>query len=121
MDYDEKAMWNRLTDNGSGFFGMQDQFDDRAVQHFVKSKLHQGTMLIEFIKSDGTVRAMNCTLSESHGAQHKIIESTETVNNTAEKPLMPVNDAVCRVWDIEHAAWRSFRWDRLKRIEFKIG
>ena len=121
MDYDEKAMWNRLKDNGKGFFTMDEDFGDRAIQHFVKNKMHQDVMLIEFVKSDGTVRAMNCTLSEQHGAQHKIAESVETVNNTAEKPPVKVNEDVCRVWDVEQAAWRSFRWDRLTRIEFRIG
>jgi len=25
------------------------------------------------------------------------------------------------VWDLNREAWRSFRWDRMKRIQFDIG
>jgi hypothetical protein len=31
------------------------------------------------------------------------------------------NEDVCAVWDIDAGAWRSFRWDRLKRIDYKLG
>ena len=62
---------------------------------------------------------MNCTLSEEHGAKYIVKENTVPV----EKAHLParVNNDVCKIWDIEQSAWRSFRWDRLQRIEFKIG
>lgn len=121
MDFDEKAMWNRLTDNGNGFYTMNSEFGSDATQHMIKGILHRGPVLIEFVKSDGSIRAMNCTLSEQHGAVHKIVEAKETVNNSVDPAPAKVNQDVCRIWDIDQAAWRSFRWDRLKRIEFKIG
>jgi hypothetical protein len=77
---------------------------------------------VEFVKSDGTVRAMNCTLSEDLGAKYTVNESAD--NPTAVAGLAParkVNSDVCKIWDVDQAAWRSFRWDRLRRIDFKIG
>jgi predicted DNA-binding transcriptional regulator YafY len=31
------------------------------------------------------------------------------------------NPNVCVVWDVNQAAWRSFRWDRVKKVQFDIG
>jgi S-adenosylhomocysteine hydrolase len=121
MNFDEKAMWNRLSDAAGNYYTQADDLERESMRAFVKGLLHQGSVLVEFVKADGAVRAMNCTLSEQHGAQHKITEAVETVNNTVESKPEKVNDQVCRIWDIDQAAWRSFRWDRLKRIEFKIG
>jgi hypothetical protein len=121
MNFEQQSMWNRLANVDGNYYTQADDLEKEHMRSFVKGVLRDGPMLIEFVKADGTVRAMNCTLSEAHGAQHKIVESVDAVNNTAEKPAKKVNDHVCSVWDIDQAAWRSFRWDRLKRIEFKIG
>jgi hypothetical protein len=49
---------------------------------------------------------MRCTLNETLGAQRPTKPSER-------KP----NPEVCVVWDITQSAWRSFRWDRLRRIQ----
>jgi hypothetical protein len=40
--------------------------------------------------------------------------------NEGREPREPRPD-VCVVWDCEKSSWRSFRYDRLKRIEFSLG
>jgi hypothetical protein len=121
MTFEQQSMWNRLNGDPGNYYTQSDDLEKDHMRAFVKGILRDGAALIEFVKADGTTRAMNCTLSEAHGAQHKIVESVETVNNDVSNPPAKVNDHVCRVWDIDQAAWRSFRWDRLKRIEFSIG
>jgi hypothetical protein len=60
---------------------------------------------------------MICTLSGEKGAKYAVNENKEDATASKKKP----NDDVCVVWDCTQNAWRSFRWDRLKRIEFAIG
>ena len=67
---------------------------------------------------DGTDRAMICTLNEDFGAKYS---TNETVVEGAERKTKKSNPDVCPVWDCEANAWRSFRWDRLKQIDYKIG
>jgi predicted lipoprotein len=62
---------------------------------------------------------MNCTLSDLHGAKYT---QTPVVENAAkESNKKKPNEDVCAVWDIDAGAWRSFRWDRLIRIDYKLG
>jgi hypothetical protein len=85
----------------------------------IKMLLHLGPQLVEFKKADGSIRVMNCTLSDLHGAKYT---QTPVVENAAkELKTKKPNEDVCAVWDIDAGAWRSFRWDRLIRIDYKLG
>lgn len=66
---------------------------------------------ITFTKADGTERVMKCTLQEDVVVPHE--KKTERVKDT--------NDDVLPVWDVDKGAWRSFRLDSIKQIDFKIG
>lgn len=61
---------------------------------------------IAFYKSDGTVRQMKCTLKAS-------------VVPPISDPK--ISDTLCTVWDIDISAWRSFKFENLKAINFTVG
>lgn len=82
------------------------------IREFVKTELTRNVVNIEFEKSDGTLRKLQGTTSTDHGAVY-------TVNENTEKTKTP-NPNVCVVWDTAIGAWRSFRWDRLKSIDFNL-
>lgn len=82
------------------------------LRDFVKSELNRNIVNIQFEKSDGTLRTLHGTTSTDHGAVY-------TVNENTEKTKTP-NPNVCVVWDTAIGAWRSFRWDRLKSIDFNL-
>jgi hypothetical protein len=65
--------------------------------------LERNTVQLEFIKADGQVRLMTCTL------RPELIE----LEPTSATPRR-VNDEVIRVFDLDLKEWRSFRIDRLK-------
>lgn len=58
---------------------------------------------IVFTKTDGSERAMKCTLKEDYLVKEE--KKTERVK----KP----NDDVISVWDVEMNAWRSFKFSKL--------
>lgn len=70
----------------------------------LRQALHEGVVVITFEKSDGTMRQMKATL------QANLLPPVDTVSSTPKKP----NTEVQPVWDLDAAAWRSFRVDRLK-------
>lgn len=86
--------------------------EQRRFREWVKGVLADGRVAVDFIKATGEQRTMVCTTSAEHGAVY-------TVNENAKKKKP--NDEVCVVWDCTQNAWRSFRWDRVKKIEFTIG
>lgn len=63
---------------------------------------------IEFVKKDGTLRAMTCTLKED--SLPKQIDAEELINTRKGNP------DVLAVFDVINQGWRSFRWDSLKKV-----
>jgi len=66
---------------------------------------------VTFTKKDGTNRDMFCTLAESRIPTDKH-PKTETTSKDSGSAL--------RVFDTEKQEWRSFRWDSVTKVEFKL-
>jgi hypothetical protein len=81
---------------------------DSLTREGIKNMLRSSVLDIIFTKADGTERAMKCTLNE------EFIPARESSVDSATP--RKVNAEVCPVWDMESQAWRSFRWDSLKKI-----
>ena len=77
---------------------------------------------VTFTKKDGTERVMKCTTSAE---LVPIVESKIHVTNTDNPIDFPkvkkVNEDVMPVYDLESKAWKSFRWDSIKSVQFTIG
>lgn len=120
LTFEQQQTWNRLNNEPGNYYEQSAEPEREQFRRFMKGILQDGPALVEFVKADGNIRTMNCTLSEEHGAKYIMKENTTVPVERAHMPVK-VNNDVCKIWDIEQAAWRSFRWDRLKRIEFKLG
>jgi hypothetical protein len=66
---------------------------------------------VTFTKKDGTTRDMFCTLVESRIPTDKQ-PKTETTSKDSGSAL--------RVFDTEKQEWRSFRWDSVTKVGFKL-
>jgi hypothetical protein len=77
---------------------------------WLKSHLRMGPVNVTFTKKDGTERLMKCTLQEGVVVPHE--KTTERVKEE--------NNEILAVWDLDKNAWRSFRLDSIKTIEFSI-
>ena len=119
MDFEQAQTWRRLSGDAGNYYCSAAEPERETFRKFVKDLLHEGKITVEFEKANGETRAMICTLSDQHGAKYKtpdeqqqvVVESTKTSNTIHAQ----------KVWDCEISQWRSFRWDRLKRIEFTLG
>lgn len=69
---------------------------------------------IVFTKKDGTERTMRCTLVESQIPADKLPKT-----NNEEADSQTARSAV-RVFDLDKAEWRSFRWDSVIKVEFDL-
>jgi len=78
----------------------------------LKKNLKNQIGIIEFIKKDGTLRKLRCSLSS------KILPPTDfdPENYTIKKIDNP---NTLSVWDLEKEAWRSFRLDSLRDYSFE--
>ena len=118
MEFEKEQVWRRLstTGNYSTYYTEANDAERQSFQKWVRGLLWDGEVTVEFEKINGETRVMTCTLSEQHGAKY----ANKTIQESSDKARKK-NDDACAVWDVTAGAWRSFRWDRVKRIDFQIG
>jgi len=109
----------------TGAPGTQYQESDETNQHiirdWVRRLLQQGPVEVQFIKSDGELRVMNCTLKPdllpttpvSPGPVDGIVKES--------RPRKEPDVHSIRVYDLSIGEWRSFRFDRLRRVTATIS
>ena len=118
--------------------GTQYQEADDETRHimrdWVRSLLDKQPITVTFVKADGTDRSMRCTLNwnlipekppmavMSHSAS--IVGRVDGLVAETKKPRKQPKEpdpAVIKVWDLDAGAWRSFRMDRLKKINAELS
>lgn len=106
--------WNELLrDDAGNYYASVSPQEQEYFRNWVQGLLRERTVIVDFNKATGEHRSMECTLNESLGAKYAKKNATEKTRKS--------NPDVCVVWDTRQGAWRSFRWDRVKRIQFDIG
>lgn len=89
------------------------------LRDFVKAHLQKGTVKVVFVKADGLLRQMVCTLDEKKIPANLLPTPPSSTQALAESAARTKTDPpeVVRVYDIESQGWRSFRLDRLLQLE----
>ena len=77
----------------------------------LKENLSKSVAKVVFIKSDGTVRMMNCTLMADYVP---MVIREEQVAHVPRKQ----NDEVLAVWDLDNQGWRSFNVNSVIEVEY---
>lgn len=90
----------------SDWYKNADEKEQLQFRVWLFSLLKTQIILVNFKKADGTIREMNCTLLDS------LIPKVEN-------PKM--SETLCTVWDTDLSAWRSFKFENITNVKFKIG
>ena len=107
---DKQRVEDILTDRPGNYYANADKSERKAFREWVLNILREQDVIVDFEKINGDFRSMTCTLTESR--------LPIALNKDTQKKINP---EVCTVWDCNQNAWRSFRWDRIKRIAFTLG
>jgi len=86
--------------------------EQKAFRDWLTSHLKHGPVTVDFLKKDGTMRTMKCTLQETAIPTYE--KKTERVRTTS-------TDESISVVDLEKNEWRSFRYDSVKSVSFTLG
>ena len=73
--------------------------------------LKEDELVVTFLKLDGDRRVMTCTLHED------VVPPATKKDPLSQKKVRQISDKVCSVWDIYAKGWRSFRYDRVEKVE----
>jgi hypothetical protein len=73
--------------------------------------LEEEVLEVTFIKLDGDKRVMTCTLKED------IKPKATKTDPLSQEKVRKVSDKVVSVWDVNAKGWRSFRYERVEKVE----
>ena len=74
----------------------------------LREALKTGLATIHFLKKDGTVREMHCTLKP---------EFLPVMPEPNPRLTYGPSPTIVTVWDLEQNAWRSFKFDSIQSID----
>ena len=106
---DKHDTWRALAGDPGNYYCQASESERELFRNWMKGLLQEREVIVDFVKADGAFRSMKCTLNEGLGAKYSGNDSTKRAN-----------PEVCVVWDTTQNAWRSFRWDRMKRVQFNL-
>jgi hypothetical protein len=84
--------------------------DKNQLRQWLADMMRDQMVVVTFEKRDGTQRVMKCTLQEN------VVVPYETKTDRKKEK----NDDVLAVWDLEASAWRSFKLDSIREIQFTL-
>lgn len=98
-----------------------DDLVKEQIRIWVKQLLTNSEVTVTFTKADGTDRDMLCTLDHSRipVSIAKPVSTTAPVDGIvreSRKPRKEPDPHSIRVFDLEKQEWRSFRFERLKKV-----
>ena len=112
----------------TGIPGTQYQESSETNQHIIRDwvrRLLQTTEVkVEFVKSDGTLRVMRCTLNPEQFPVVPTNVPTGPVDGIvleSKKPRKEPDVHSIRVYDLDIGEWRSFRFDRLRSVTVTLS
>jgi len=124
----------RLLKNQPGTMYQEGNEQERKLlRDWVQNLLNVSEVTVQFVKSDSTTRDMRCTLDRNRippsppktqpNPTEVIASATTNVDGLAEsrKPRKEPDPVNQRVYDLDLGEWRSFRYDRLKKISAVIN
>ena len=91
---------------------MENQLATPEGKDWLRGLLKTDIVNLEFMKKDGTLREMKCTLRED-----KIPEASRPKGSGKKSQS---NDFIA-VFDLVKQEWRSFRFDSVKQLSFNLG
>lgn len=105
------------------YYQEADDTNKMIMRDWVRNLLQLQTITVSFVKADGTVRDMRCTLNWEFiptDKQPKGDVPVEDLLKESKKRREP-DPHTLRVFDVEKQEWRSFRFDRLQKVTAELS
>ena len=94
-----------------------DDMVKEQIREWVRGLLQNSEVTVTFTKADGTDRDMLCTLDGSRIPVTPVKPvSVDGLVRESRRPKKAPDPHSIRVFDLEKQEWRSFRFERLKKV-----
>jgi len=124
MTWEQQEVFRILKNKPGTTYQEADDANRAIIRDWVKSLAQATEIRVEFLKADGTVREMRCTLDFDRIPEDKLPKPTavpvDGIVKESKQRKHPDEHSL-RVWDLDKNEWRSFRFDRLQKVGAEIS
>lgn len=115
MTWEQQEVVRLLKGSPGTQYQEADDVNKTIIRDWVKSLLQKGPITVTFTKADGTDREMLCTLDHLRIPAPLVATPVDGIVKESKQRKKPDEHSL-RVFDLEKNEWRSFRFDRLKKV-----
>jgi hypothetical protein len=120
MTWEQQEVFRILKNKPGTTYQEADDVNRAIIRDWVKSLAQVTEIKIEFLKADGTLREMRCTLNPDKLPQVPASASVDGIVKESKQRKKPDEHSL-RVFDLDKNEWRSFRFDRLQKVGAEIS
>lgn len=122
IDWNKQETFRLLKGAPGTLYQESDDANKAIMRDWVRGLLQQSIITVTFVKADGTVRDMQCTLDHSQIPEAPAkVASVDGIVRESRKPRKEPDPHSIRVFDVDKKEWRSFRFDRLQKITAELN
>lgn len=123
LSWEQQEVFRLLKSQPGTTYQEADETGRHVFRDWVRGLLNVSEITVTFVKADGTVRDMRCTLDSDRIPP----QPPRAVKTDKEAPVdgivresrevkAPEENHTQKVFDLDAGAWRSFRYDRLRKV-----
>jgi hypothetical protein len=131
LSWEQQEVFRLLKSQPGTMYQEADEIGRKYFRDWVRSFLEVSETTLTFVKADGTLRDMRCTLDRDKippqppradkPAKEAPVDGLRQhgfLGEDREKAALvePEENHTQKVFDLDASAWRSFRYDRLKKV-----
>jgi len=119
LTWEQQEVFRLLKAQPGTTYQEADEEGRKVFRDWVRGLLTSAEITVTFVKADGTVRDMRCTLDRDRMPPQPPAKGSSdpwSILGEAKEAKAPEESHTQKVFDLDAGAWRSFRYDRLKKI-----
>jgi hypothetical protein len=122
MSWEQQEVFRLLKAQPGTLYQEADVEGRKYFRDWVRGVLEVAEITVTFVKADGTERYMRCTLDRDRippqppRAEKPAKDTVDGIVRESREVTKPEESHTQKVFDLDAGAWRSFRYDRLKKV-----
>jgi hypothetical protein len=123
LSWEQQEVFRLLKAQPGTAYQESDESGRIIFRDWIRNLLNVTEIIVTFVKADGTVRDMRCTLDQDRippqppRAEKPAREApVDGIVRESKEVTKPEESHTQKVFDLDAGAWRSFRYDRLKKV-----
>jgi len=133
LTWEQQEVFRLLKSQPGTTYQESDESGRMIFRDWMRGLLNVSEITVTFVKADGTLRDMRCTLDSDRippqppraakPAKELPVDGLRQDGFLREtkEVTKPEESHTQKVFDLDAGAWRSFRYDRLKKVTATIG